>query len=122
MAIDQEYDMNLNISGQHIGMTEALHSYVASKMARIERHFDHLIEADVVLAVEKLQHKARVTMNVRGNTLHAEAADDDMYNAINVMVDKLDRQTRRHKDKKDGRRKRVTSTAGAEADADVDAE
>lgn len=111
--------MNLNISGQQIDVTEALHDYVASKMARIERHFDHLIEADVVLAVEKLQHKARVTMNVRGSTLHAEATDGDMYNAINVMVDKLDRQTRRHKDKKAGRRKKrsantLDAAAGAE--------
>lgn len=101
--------MNLNISGHHIDMTEALHNYVASKMARIERHFDHLIEADVVLAVEKLRHSAQATMNVRGNTLHAEASDDDMYTAINAMVDKLDRQTRRHKDKAGGHRKRETA-------------
>lgn len=91
--------MNLNISGHHVDMTEALHNYVASKMARIERHFDHLIDAEVVLTVEKLQHKAEVTMNVRGNTLHAEATAEDMYAAINVMVDKLDKQTRRHRDK-----------------------
>lgn len=98
--------MNLNISGHHIELTEALRNNVAAKMARIERHFDHLIDADVVLAVEKLRHTAEVTMNVRGNRLHAQATDDDMYAAINSMVDKLDRQTRRHKDKAETQRTR----------------
>ncbi|HLQ86837.1 MAG TPA: ribosome-associated translation inhibitor RaiA [Salinisphaeraceae bacterium] len=98
--------MNLNISGRNLDMTQALHSYVSSKMARIERHFDHLIEADVVLGVEKLRHTAEVTMNVRGNTLHAQATEEDMYAAINTMVSKLDRQTRRHRDKMTARRQR----------------
>lgn len=91
--------MNLNISGHHIDMTNALHQYVASKMERIERHFDHVLEAEVVLEVEKLRHKAEVTMQLRGATLHAEATKDDMYAAIDCMVDKLDRQTLRHKEK-----------------------
>lgn len=91
--------MNLNISGHHVDMTNALHEYVASKMARIERHFDHVLEAEVVLVVEKLRHRAEVTMQLRGGTLHAEATKDDMYAAIDCMTDKLDRQTRRHKEK-----------------------
>lgn len=107
--------MNLNISGHHIDMTEALHDYVASKMARIERHFDHLIDAEVVLAVEKRRHKAEVTMNVRGNKLHAEATEQDMYTAINMMVDKLDRQTRRHKDKNVDQRNRSANSASTGA-------
>lgn len=91
--------MNLNISGHHVDMTNALHQYVASKMERIERHFDHVLDAEVVLEVEKLRHKAEVTVQLRGATLHAEATKDDMYAAIDCMVDKLDRQTLRHKEK-----------------------
>jgi len=91
--------MNLNISGHHLEMTQSLRDHVESKMERIKRHFDHLIDADVILTVEKSSHRAEITMNVRGNKLHAQAAGDDMYTAINTMVDKLDRQTRRHKDK-----------------------
>lgn len=91
--------MNLNISGHHIDMTEALHDYVACKMGRIERHFDHVIDAEIVLEVEKQRHKAEATMQLRGGTVHAEATMDDMYAAIDMMVDKLDRQTRRHKEK-----------------------
>lgn len=91
--------MNLNITGHHIDMTEPLHNYVASKMERVERHFDHVIDAEVVLKVEKLRHQAMVTMQVRGATLHAEATKEDMYAAIDGMVDKLDRQTLKHKEK-----------------------
>ncbi|HET7315159.1 ribosome hibernation-promoting factor, HPF/YfiA family [Salinisphaera sp.] len=91
--------MNLNISGHHVDMTNALHQYVASKMERIERHFDQALDAEVVLEVEKLRHKAEVTMQLSGATLHAEAIKEDMYAAIDCMVDKLDRQTLRHKEK-----------------------
>lgn len=91
--------MNLNISGHHVDMTNALHEYVASKMERIERHFDQVLDAEVVLEVEKLRHKAVATMQLRGATLHAEATKEDMYAAIDCMVDKLDRQTLRHKEK-----------------------
>lgn len=91
--------MNLNISGHHIDMTEALHDYVAAKMERVERHFDHVIDTEVVLTVEKLRHKADATMQVRGATLHAQSTKEDMYAAIDCMVDKLDRQTLKHKEK-----------------------
>lgn len=92
--------MNLNISGHHVDMTNALHNYVSSKMERIERHFDHVLDAEIVLEVEKLRHKAEATMQLRGATLHAESTKDDMYAAIDCMIDKLDRQTLRHKEKR----------------------
>ncbi|ROO29395.1 ribosome hibernation-promoting factor, HPF/YfiA family [Salinisphaera japonica] len=91
--------MNLNVSGHHLDMTHALRDYVGSKMERIERHFDHVLDAEVVLEVEKLRHKAEATMQIRGAKLHAEATKDDMYAAIDAMVDKLDRQTVKHKEK-----------------------
>ncbi|NNC23746.1 ribosome-associated translation inhibitor RaiA [Salinisphaera sp. USBA-960] len=102
--------MNLNISGHHVDVTDALRDYVESKMERIERHFDHVIDAEVVLEVAKERHSAEVTMQLSGTRLHAEATEPDMYAAINSMVDKLDRQTRRYKEKardhhnRDGRR------------------
>lgn len=92
--------MNLNISGHHVDMTHALHDYVSNKMERIERHFDHVLEAQIVLEVEKLRHTAEATMQLRGTTLHAQSTKDDMYAAIDAMIDKLDRQTLRHKEKR----------------------
>lgn len=91
--------MNLNISGHHVELTAALRDYVKEKLTRVERHFDHLISAEVVLSVEKLRHKAEATVHASGQNLHAEATDGDMYAAIDLMMDKLDQQTRKHKEK-----------------------
>ena len=92
--------MNLNISGHHLDLTPPLREYVTSKLKRIERHFDHLINADVILSVEKLRHKAEATVHASGADLHAEAVvEDDMYAAIDALMDKLDQQTRKHKEK-----------------------
>ena len=92
--------MNLNISGHHLDLTPPLRDYVTSKLKRIERHFDHLINADVILSVEKLRHKAEATVHASGADLHAEAVvDADMYAAIDALMDKLDQQTRKHKEK-----------------------
>lgn len=92
--------MNLNISGHHLDLTPPLREYVTNKIKRIERHFDHLINADVILSVEKLRHKAEATVHASGADLHAEAVvDADMYAAIDALMDKLDQQTRKHKDK-----------------------
>ena len=68
-------------------------------MGRIERHFDHLTNSTVVLHVEKTRHLAEATINTKGATLHANAQADDMYAAIDNLMDKLDRQVRKHKEK-----------------------
>lgn len=91
--------MNVNISGHHVQLSDALKSYVASKLERLERHFDHLINANVVLTVEKLRHKAEATIHTRGADLHAAATEKDMYAAIDALADKLDRQTHKLKEK-----------------------
>lgn len=91
--------MNLNISGHHLSLTPALREYVVAKLKRVERHFDHLINADVILSVEKVRHKAEATIHSRGIDLHAEATCEDMYAAIDGLIDKLDQQTRKLKDK-----------------------
>lgn len=91
--------MNLNISGHHLDLTPPLRGYVTSKLKRLERHFDHLIAASVILSVDKLQHRAEATVHTRGADLHAEAIDENMYAAIDGLVDKLDSQTRRFKEK-----------------------
>jgi putative sigma-54 modulation protein len=91
--------MNLVIHGNHIDVTPALHDYVASKLVRIERHFDKVIDANVQLTVEKVRQRAEITLRLRGNNIHVEAVDEDMYAAIDALVDKLDRQVLRHKDR-----------------------
>lgn len=91
--------MNLNLSGHHVDVSPALRDYVNTKMQRIERHFDRLIGANIVLTVEKLLHKADATIHAGGADFHASAEENDMYAAIDTLADKLDEQARRHKGK-----------------------
>ena len=91
--------MQLNISGHHVELSPALQDYIKGKLQRIQRHFDHVVDAHVVLGVQRQLHKAEATVHVSGNTLHAESEHEDMYAAIDLMLDKLDRQVKKHKEK-----------------------
>ena len=91
--------MQLNLTGHHVDLTEPMRDYVNSKMERLERHFDHVTDVHVVLSVEKTRHKAEATMNVSGGKLFADSVKEDMYAAIDGLVDKLDRQVKKHKEK-----------------------
>ena len=91
--------MNMNVSGHHLEVTPAIRTYVSAKFERVKRHFDHVIDAHVILSVEKLLQKAEVTLHVRGKEIHAECINADLYAAIDLLVDKLDRQVIKYKDK-----------------------
>ncbi len=92
--------MNLSIQGHHIEVTPALRGYVMSKLDRIRRHFDQVIDVSVVLGVDKLQQTAEVTLHVKGKDLFAEAVDTDLYAAIDLLADRLDRQVLKYKNKR----------------------
>ena len=91
--------MNLQLTGHHLEVTPALRDYLQSKLARVSGHFDHVIDVKVTLSVEKLLQKVEATVHVPGNDLHAECADENMYSAIDMLADKLDRQVVKHKEK-----------------------
>jgi len=94
--------MNLQIHGNHIEVTPALRDYVSGKLSRVERHFDQVIDATVQLTVEKVHQRAEITLRLRGNNIHVESVEQDMYAAVDTLVDKLDRQVLRHKDRVKG--------------------
>lgn len=91
--------MQLNLTGHHVEITPALRKYLNSKLTRLERHFDNVTDIRCILTVEKLQHKAEAKINVSGGRLFAESIEGDMYAAIDGLIDKLDRQLKRHKEK-----------------------
>ncbi len=96
--------MNLTISGHHLDVTPALRNYVTSKLDRVVRHFDQMVNIKVLLTVEKQKEKekrqrAECNIHVKGNDLFAESAHADLYAAVDELVDKLDRQVVRHKDR-----------------------
>ncbi|WP_076999480.1 ribosome hibernation-promoting factor, HPF/YfiA family [Variovorax sp. KK3] len=95
--------MNLTISGHHLDVTPALHSYVTSKLDRIIRHFDQVVDVKVILTVEKQKEKegqkAECSIRVKGNDMFAESSHADLYAAVDDLADKLDRQVVRHKER-----------------------
>lgn len=95
--------MQVNITGHHVDVTEALKNYVNQKFSRLEKHFDHVIDVHVILTVEKKVQKAEATVHVNGAKLFAEVEHSDLYAAIDGLIDKLDRQTIKHKEKLNGR-------------------
>ena len=90
--------MNLNVTGHHVEVTPAIRDYVTDKLGRVTRHFDHVIDVNVILAVEKLVQKAEVNVHVSGKDIFVKSEDADMYAAIDSLVDKLDRQIVKHKE------------------------
>ncbi|MFC3607852.1 ribosome hibernation-promoting factor, HPF/YfiA family [Stutzerimonas tarimensis] len=91
--------MHVNISGHHLEVTDALREYVDEKFERLARHFDRIINVQVILEVEKLKQKAEATLHVAGREVVANAEHQDMYAAIDSLIDKLDRQLIKHKEK-----------------------
>ena len=74
--------MQLNLTGHHVDISDALRSYVESKLERLERHFDHVTNVHVILSVEKLRQKAEATLHLNGTDVFAECVEEDMYAAI----------------------------------------
>lgn len=91
--------MQINISGHHVELTSALKEYVNEKLSKLQRHFDHITTTDVTLSVEKLVQKAEASVHVAGADLFATCESNDMYTAIDLLTDKLDRQLIKHKEK-----------------------
>lgn len=91
--------MQMNISGHHVEITEPLRQYIGEKFEKLERHFDHVTDVQVILSVEKLRQSAEATVHVSGGKLFANSTDEDMYAAIDSLTDKLDRQIKKHKEK-----------------------
>ena|SRR6056297_1811460 len=98
--------MNLSVTGHHVEVTDALKDYVEEKMDRLERHSDHITDIHVILSVEKLRQQAEATIDLTGAKVHAQAEDGDMYAAIDALIDKLDRQVLKHKEKMSNHHKR----------------
>ena len=94
--------MNLTISGHHLEVTPALRGYVTQKLDRIMRHFDQVVDVRVLLTIENQKEKegrqrAECNIHVKGNDLFAESSSEDLYAAVDELVDKLDRQVSKHK-------------------------
>lgn len=91
--------MQVSVTGHHIEVTDSLRNHVEEKITKLKRHFDNVTDVHVILTVEKLEQKAEATVQISGAKLFADDVKEDMYQAIDCMVDKLDRQIIKHKEK-----------------------
>lgn len=98
--------MQINVSGHHVDVTDALRNYVETKLDKLERHFDRINHMDVILSVEKQRQKAESTVRLAGGEIYADAESDDLYAAIDKLADKLDRQLIKKKEKIKDRKQR----------------
>ncbi len=91
--------MQISLTGHHMDITDSLRHHVDSKFERLERHFDNVTNVHVILSVEKLRQKAEATLHVNGADVFADCTEEDMYAAIDGLVDKVDRQVKKLKEK-----------------------
>ena len=91
--------MQINLTGHHVDITDSLREYVDTKFEKLERHFDNITNVHVILNVEKLNQKAEATVHLSGGEVFANSEHTDMYAAIDGLIDKLDRQVIKHKEK-----------------------
>ncbi len=91
--------MQINIKGHHVDLTDSMQDYVNTKFQKLERFFEHITNVHVVLRIEKVHHIAEATLHVSQGDIHATADEENMYAAIDSLVDKLVRQLNKHKEK-----------------------
>ena len=96
--------MNLNLTGRHLEITPAIREHVTSKLDKVKRHFDNVIDVNVILSVDKLEQKAEASLHLSGKTIIAETSDSNLYVAIDALIESLDRQVLKHKEKNAARR------------------
>ena len=96
--------MEISIDGRHVEVTRAIQEYIYSKFTKIERHFDQVFDVHIVLGIEKQRQKVEATVHVAGTNIHAHCEHEDMYAAIDLLLDKLDRQVKKYKEKRTSHR------------------
>jgi len=92
--------MQLKVKSKNLELTDALKDYAQKKFSRIDRYFDQVLSADVMLCTEKNTHIAGATIHVNGNILRGEERSGNMYSSIDMLLDKLERQVHKIKEKR----------------------
>ncbi len=108
--------MNIIVNGRHLEITPALKSYAEDKIGRFDKYLSNITEAVVTLSVEKYRHKAEVMLKLNGVMIQAEEVTGEVYSAIDEVVEKLEKQVVKHKEKLLSYRKGEKKEVPAEAE------
>jgi putative sigma-54 modulation protein len=117
--------MRVSIAGRHLEMTDALKGHVEDRLDKVRAHFDKVIDVDVVLSVEKHRHIAEITVHANGVRIHGKESSGDMYASVDAVIEKIDRQILKFKDRNhrfQPRKGKVTVLPASEISAAVEAE
>ena len=93
--------MEIQFTGHNIDVTSALENIVKKKFAKIKHHCENITSAKMIFRVEKLNNIAEITIHIAGAEIHARAESENMYKAIDLMINKLHKQVMKHKEKKE---------------------
>jgi putative sigma-54 modulation protein len=91
--------MNIKITGRHMELSDALKVYIENALKKVKVHFDRVIDVDFVLDVEKHRHIAEVNLHANGVRIHSKEASSDMYASVDAVLEKLEKQARKYKDR-----------------------
>src|SRR3989304_8318915 len=91
--------MNIIVTGRHLEVTPALKKYAEEKIKKFNRYLSNISEAIVTLSIEKYRHKVEVLLKVNGVLIQAEGITGEIYSSIDEVVEKLERQVKRYKEK-----------------------
>ncbi len=105
--------MKIIVNGRHLEITPALKSYAEEKLGKFDRYLSHITEATVTLTVEKYRHKAEVLIKANGMMIQAEGVTGEIYSSIDQVVEKLEKQVKKYKEKLCSHRKGEGKTAVA---------
>ncbi len=100
--------MQINITGHHVDLTPALREFVENKFSKLDRFFDQITSVQVTLTVDKLRQIAESDIKIAGGEVHASSESEDMYASIDQLIDKLERQLVKHKEKTQARQQGAT--------------
>ncbi len=111
--------MDITVTFRHVDSTESLKEYAEEKLSKIDKYFDYPTEAHIVLTAEKFRRMADVTLNVNGAVINAEEETEDMYSAIDQVMDKIEVQVKRFRDKTRKKRSKTESPKGVSGGEDA---
>lgn len=105
--------MKIHFTGRHFDITKAIKDFTEDKLSKIERFTEGIIEAHVILSVEKYRHMAEITLHGRHMSFSGKEETQDMYSSIGLVLDKIEKQAKKHKGKLVGRKRTKLATAKA---------
>lgn len=99
--------MKIQVTGRHIRITKAIHAYVDEKVSKAQKYFNHIVWAQVLLSVEKHTHEAEIIIHASRQTFRALATSENLYAAIDLASDKIDKQLCKYKERLKSRHKEI---------------